>query len=386
MSMSITVVHHWAGCPKSANSKWQQFLAIIQRCQQEGWRNYLVWSRMPNDVGLVEPFREAGCEIVLQPRSRGNFDLASIWRTFRLVRRLRCDIFHCHNDHTSPLIGAFLARVPARVWSKLSMSCFYERNIDPRGLNRFYPSNRVSSWCSHRILALTEAVREEFISQGGSRNKTIVVSAPVDFERFASASGNGVREGLGLTGSDFVITAIGRAVPVKGWDILHRAFAETAGIYPNMHLLLVGSIDAPNERKFAERLRYLARETGCRERIHLLGHRADIAEILKASDIFAFPSRSDGQGLALVEAMAAGLPCVASRTGGIPELIQHDRSGLLFSRERTDVLAEQLLKLYRDPHLRQRLSHEALAVAKRYSMENYVEQVMKCYLSILHRV
>ncbi|NLX13665.1 MAG: glycosyltransferase family 4 protein [Phycisphaerales bacterium] len=379
------IIHYWAGCPKSANSKWQRFLAVIQRCREEGWRNYLVWSRMPDNPELIEPFRDAGCEIILQPRSRGNFDLASMWRTYRLLRRLQCDIFHCHNDHTSPLMGAAFAGVSARVWSKLSMSSFYERGVPPRGMERIYLSNRVSSWCSHRILTLTEAVRHEFIAQGGSRYKTVVIPAPVDVERFATASRNGVREKLGLTSSEFVITAIGHAVPVKGWDILLRAFAETARTYPNMHLLLVGSMDEPNDHEFAENLRCMARETGCRECIHLLGHRADIAELLKASDIFAFPSRSDGQGLALVEAMVAGLPCVASRAGGIPEVIQHNHSGLLFARERADELAEQLLRLYQDPHLRQRLSQEAMAVAKRFSMQRYVEQVMNCYIGLVRK-
>jgi len=153
MSRPITVVQYWAGCPKSPNSKWQRFLAIIQRCQEQGWRNYLVWSGMPENPALVEPFKEAGCEIILQPRSRRNFDFGSVWRTYRLLRSLKCDVFHCHNDHTSPLIGA--------------ASPYYEKGVSPKSLHRLMPSTRVSCICAHRILAISDEVGRELIETVG---------------------------------------------------------------------------------------------------------------------------------------------------------------------------------------------------------------------------
>lgn len=381
----IQVVHHWAGCPKSANSKWQRFLAVVRRCHQEGWRNILVLSRMPDDAALVEPFTDAGCEIVLQQRSRGNFDPASIRRTYRLLRRLKCDIFHCHNDHTSPLIGAALAHVPVRIWSKLSMSSHYERGEVPSGLQSLCLSNRISSRCSHRVLALTEAVRQEFISQGGSARKTVVVPGPVDVERFATVAGDGVREKLGLTDSDIVLTAVGHAVPVKGWDVLVRVFSQLAVDSSNLHLLLVGSTSSPEEAAFAESLRSMAAETGCLERVHMLGHRCDIAEILKASSVFVFPSRSDGQGLALVEAMAAALPCVAARVGGVPDVATDGENALLFERENVQDLTGRLRKLIEDEPLRRQLAFEASRRAEAFSMKVYTDTLLACYRSLLDR-
>jgi len=383
MSRLVTLVHYWAGCPKSANSKWQRFMAVVRRCRDEGRKNYLVWSGMPADPSLVEPFRDAGCEIVIQPRSRGNFDIASIWRTYRLLRHLKCDVFHCHNDHTSPLIGAALAGVPVRIWSKLSMSSFYERGETPRGFHKLHLSNRTSSLSCHKVLALTEAVRSEFLGQGGSADKTEVIPGPVDIDRFGKASGAGVREKLGLADSDIVITAVGHAVPVKGWDILIRSFNTLSVDKRNLHLLLVGSTAAPDEQLFADQLRSLAAESICGQ-VHFLGQRAEIPEILKASDIFAFPSRSDGQGLALVEAMAAGLPCVAARVGGIPEILTDGEDGVLFERESVQELAEHLAVLIVDESLRTRLASRALRRAEAFKMETYVERVFDCYRSLLN--
>ncbi len=382
MTQPVTAVQYWAGCPRSPNSKWRRFLALVQRCHEERWRNYLVLAGMPEDAALVAPFAQAGCRIVIQPRSRGNFDPVSIARTYRLLRRLKCDVFHCHNDHTSPLIGAVLARVPVRVWSKLSMSSFYEAGTLPRGLQRLHASNRVSSWCSHRVLALTETVRQEFSAQGGSYRKTRIVPAPVAVEQFAGAAAEGVREALHLTDSDFVITTVGHAVPVKGWDILLRAFARLSVSRHHLHLILVGSTSSEDERTFVEYLRSIVAQERI-DRVHFLGQRSDIAAILKASDLFVFPSRSDGQGLALMEAMASGLPCLAAATGGIPDIIAGDVNGLLFEKGSVTDLAEKLSRLIEDDALRLRLAAGAREAAQRYAMDKYVQTVFECYRSLL---
>jgi len=144
MSKSVSIVQYWGGCPQTPNSKWQRFLRIIQRCAEKNWRTYLIWSRMPEDLGLARPFQQAGCEILLQRRPKRNFDLRCALGTYRMLRHVQCDVFHCHNVHTSPLIAAVLARVPVRVWSKLAMSPYYEQGEKPRGLHRLVPGLRIS--------------------------------------------------------------------------------------------------------------------------------------------------------------------------------------------------------------------------------------------------
>ena len=193
MSRPVTVVQYWAGSPKSPNSKWQRFLAIIQRCREQGWRNYLVWSRMPENPALSEPIKKAGCEIILQPRSRRNFDVGSVWRTYKLLRRLKCDVFHCYNDHTSPLIGAALAGVPVRIWSKLAMSPYYEKNIGPKGLQRLALSSRVSCALSIRVLARSKAVRQELLADGAAPDKILITPVDVDTLLYGNISASDLR-------------------------------------------------------------------------------------------------------------------------------------------------------------------------------------------------
>lgn len=381
----ITLVQYWAGCPATPNSKWQRFLEVVRACGRQGWRTCMVWTSLPGDATLWRPFEQAGCRIILQPRPAGSIDPACIARTRRLLADLRCDIFHCHNVHTSPLIGAAMAGVPVRIWSVLAMSRAYEEGSVPRGVHRWAPSLRLSCGLATRVWAISRPVRRELLELGVAAGRVQVMPVPVDVDRCMHALPSPVRDELALGSSDLLVTTVGRAVPLKGWDLLVEAFARIGPGTGRAHLLLVGSISRPEEIAFAGRLRGLAARHGIAGRVHFLGQRTDIPGILKASDIFAFPSRSDGQGLALTEAMAAGLPCVAARAGGVPDLLQHGRNGLLFAREDVPGLAHHLECLLRDADLRQRLAAAAGRDSARFSMHAYVQRSLQGYTDLLRR-
>jgi len=386
MSRPITVVQWWPNYPKSPSSGLQRFIEIAQRCHEEGWRSYLVCTKMPDDTGLIEPFRKAGCELIVQPRQRREFDLACIWRTYRLLRRLRCDILHCNQAQTSLLIGAFLAGVPARVWSVLAMSPYYEKNTRPKGLHRLMLSNRVSGLLSHRILAISEAVGLELRRQGVPGESIDTVHVPVDYARFAEAVDGDIRHSLRLDPSLILITAVGHAFPVKGWDIALQAFARVLKEIPHVRLLLVGGIDTnEREKRYFQELTDLSKNLSVSDHVYFLGKRNDIPGILKASDIFIFPSRSEGMGSALIEAIAAGLPCIAARVGGIPDVITHGENGFLFERENVEELASHLIRLIEDQQLRERVASNASKRARAFSMEGYVDKVFECYKALLSR-
>ena len=379
----VGIVQYWGGCPQTPNSKWTRFLHVMRRCAEEGWRTHLVWSRMPDDPALSRPFLDFGCEIILQPRAHGNFDPACVWRTYKLLRRIECDVLHCHNVHTSPLIAAALARVPVRIWSKLAMSPCYERQDRPRRLHRLHLSDRLSVALAHRTLCISQAVAEELRQVTGRPDRLLVHPAPVDVDLYSNASGDGVRAELGVSESEIVIATVGRAAPVKGWDILIRAFGKLAEAVPEARLLLVGSTQTSGEADFADQLRDLVNLLALDGRVRFLGQRANIPQILAASDVFAFPSRSEGQGLALTEAMALGLPCVASKAGGIVDLVEDGKNGLLVDREDVDGLAEALVRLIQSEELRARLGKSAQQSARRFGLETAVTSLVCLYQNLL---
>jgi len=337
---------------------------------------------MPSNSVLVEPFREAGCEIIIQPRSRGNFDLLSIWRNFKLLRRLRCDIFHCHNDHTSPLISAALASVPVRVWSKLAMSSYYEKGIRPKGLHRLALSSRVSCTLSTRVLARSNAVREELIADGATPGKISITPVDVDIALYGNISEPDFRSKIGFSKSDLIITSVGHAVPVKGWDLLLSSFEDIAQENPEAILLFVGSIPSSNEIIFSKSLQDRVNLNGLSDKVFFLGHRDDIPRILAISDVFVLPSRSEGQPGALVEAMASSLPCVGTKVGGVPEVITDGHDGLLVNREDVGAMTQAITRLLENNNLRKSLGETAKETAKSFDITVSTERLFNVYMKL----
>lgn len=380
MQKEINIVHYWGGTPISRTSKWQSFLKLSEKCSEYGWKNWLVLSKKPDDLALITPFVEAGCNIVYHPRSKGSFDLMSIYRNLKLLRKIKCDVFHCYNDHTSPIIAAMLARVPVRVWSKLAMSSYYEQGTLPRGLKKLMPSTRITCLFSNRILAISDAARKEICEQAGFENKITIVNVPVSVERFIAATDTGLRGEFNLQQSDVVITAVGHFIEVKGWDIAIKAFAGVCEATPNTKLLLVGKKTSEN---FYQKICAKIKQYDLEERVFFAGNRSDIPEILKASDVFILPSRSEGTPAALVEAMATGLPCIATDTGGIPEVIVHGENGLMFRREDADDLAEKIISVISDSELQIQLIRAAQQDLQKFSVETYVDSVFSHYQNLL---
>ena len=263
------------------------------------------------------------------------------------------------------------------------MSPYYEQGAAPTGLHRLAPSIRASSALTHRVLAISRAVRDELIAFGANEDKALVWPQPVDIDRFADASAGDIRRELGLSAFDTVLTTVGQALQVKGWDILIGAFARISTTVPNAHLLLVGSTTGSEEADFARALYQRVTALRLENKVHFLGQRADVPQILRASDIFVFPSRSDGQGLALTEALAAGLPCVASRAGGIVDLVQDHDNGLLFEREDTNGLTACLEELLRDSDLRQRLADRGKQSVQALSLDRVTRRTIDLYEALL---
>ena len=380
LNNEINIVHYWGGVPLVPTSKWLRTLQLIDKCQTNGCNNWLVLSKKPDDLSLINPIIETGCKIIYLPRSKRNFDFGSIYRTFKFLREIKCHIFHCHNDHTSPIIGALLSSVPVKIWSKLSMSSAYETNNKLSGFGRLMASTRITCWCADQILAISDAVKKEVYEQVGFKKKIDVVHAPVPIDKYIQATGKGIREEFRIKQSEFLIVAVGHFAEVKGWDIAVDSFALVHKSYPNSKLFLIGK---KTSESFYQKIMAKIRDYGLSESVVLAGNRSDIPEVLKACDLFILPSRSEGTPASLIEAMAAGLPSIATSTGGIPEVIEHNVNGLLFQRDNSADLAEKIISLISNKVLRAKFSEMGQKNLHKYSLDVYVETVFSQYLQLL---
>lgn len=166
---------------------------------------------------------------------------------------------------------------------------------------------------------------------------------------------------------------VGRLVPVKGFDIAVRALAQLRAAFPEIRLVLVG--DGPER----SRLEQLAAASDNLSRVTITGAAGDVAPFLAASDVVIAPSRNEGMGRVLVEAMALGKPVVASRVGGVASVVSDGRSGVLVPPDDPGELARTLIELLCDPPRMEAYSTVAAERAEQFSLRVMQQGLLALY-------
>lgn len=297
----------------------------------------------------------------------------------RFIREQRIDVIHCilPNAYFYGTIAALLAGRTNIAMSRLSLN-LYQKNMpfyftaERKFLHRFV---KVAVGNAKSVLA-------DLVEEGIPKRKLFLLynGIVVDGYRPSSLRRSRAREELGLEANALVITAVGNLHPYKGHADLILAVARIAEDLPQpWRLLIAGSDRAGHEQV----LRRMITELNLEQRVTLLGHRDDIPEILAAADIHAMPSHEEGLPNSIIEAMASGLPVVASRVGGIPELVIEGENGILVGPHDVDGFAEALLTLAHDADLRMRIGEANMGrVRTHFSLEKSVSRYEELYGSL----
>jgi glycosyltransferase involved in cell wall biosynthesis len=260
---------------------------------------------------------------------------------------------------------------------------------DPR-LNRvkLCLSCMLDKWTSHlwggRWIAVSEYVKADAIQRISLPPEKIdVVYNGVEVKLFSNA-GEGprarLRAALGIKEDEPILLTLGRLHPQKGQLYMIQALPKILAAYPTTRLLIVGSGSAC----FQSALQAKAESLGIARNTFFLGIRRDVVDLLAACDLFVFPSILEGMGLALVEAMAAGRACVASRVGPIPEVVEEGETGLLVEPRNPEGLAAAVVELLSDPGRRSRMGRRAQERARRlFDIETCVQRLQNVYTKTL---
>lgn len=300
----------------------------------------------------------------------------------RYIRENRIDVVHCilPNAYFYGTIAALLSGRTNIVMSRLSLN-HYQKTMpfyftaERRFLHRFVKV----------AVGNAKSVLDDLVDEGIPERKLFLLynGIVVDGYRPSAERRARAREMLGLAPETLVVTAVGNLHPYKGHADLISAVARIADDLPSpWRLLIAGSDRAGHELV----LRRMISEFALEERVMLLGHRDDVPDLLAAADIHAMPSHEEGLPNSIIEAMASGLPVVASRVGGIPELVVEGENGLLVEPRDPDGLSAALLALARDPHRRARIGEANEArVRAQFSLERSVSRYEELYASLTTR-
>ena len=241
-------------------------------------------------------------------------------------------------------------------------------HLGPREIWAYRAMNRAFDG----ILTVSEAVRRGVIArQWAPEGRVRTVYNGVARASVESADKIGKKESLGLDPSALTVGTVASFRPVKGQEHLVRAAASVLRRVPDVQFVIVGAANGP----YYEKVRELITEAGLENRVYCLGERTDVPEIVPCFDVFALPSIEEGFSNALVEAMAAGVPPVATAVGGNREAVDNRRTGFLVPPADSEALADAIVALLVNPALRRRVSDAAMRVAAaRFGRERIMRQ------------
>jgi glycosyltransferase involved in cell wall biosynthesis len=313
-------------------------------------------------------------------------DINSFVSIFRILRKSKPDIVHTHTSKAGILgrLAAWMARVPIIIHTPHG-HVFYGHFGRPLS-KIFLQIEKLLGTITHHQIALTPEECNDYLRLRVSQpNNTSVIHSGVDLHRFSKGEKQRTRKRkeLGIPADSLVIGYVGWLIPIKGVTHLIRAMTNVTEKYPESLLVLVGKGDdkGAEEIKLKEQVESL----GLADKVLFLGWRSDVAEIMGCFDIFVLPSLNEGMGRVLVEAMAVGLPIVASRVGGIPDLIKDGRNGLLVPPADATALAKAVCALLEDKEKRKRMGKVGKKMCRPYSAEAMVEQIDDLYRQLLEK-
>ena len=226
--------------------------------------------------------------------------------------------------------------------------------------------DRVLAHFSTEIIAVSEAVKESLVKNGINSEKIRVIYNGIDLDRYSKDSSIDVREKFGI-GSEFVYLFVGRLIEQKGVDILLNAFAKV----PNGLLFIVG------DGKDKEKLISLAHALEVSSRVRFLGIREDIPDLLSMSNCFVLPSRYEGLGVVILEAMATGRAIIVSDFGPAREIIENERNGLIVPIGDLTALTTAMIRVSLDPVLCSKMANEAKNDSIKFSIQRHVDLLLK---------
>ncbi|HKB16446.1 MAG TPA: glycosyltransferase family 4 protein [Planctomycetota bacterium] len=364
----------------------KQAILLSKGLEAEGFETLLVAGTPGPDEGdLGEEARSKGIRLEILPSMRREVrplrDLRSLASLVSILRRERPAIVHTHTAKAGALgrTAAALCRVPVRLHTFHGHT--FQGYFGPVANRANLLAERALARRASRLLAVSERVFDDLVERRiAPPDRIVLLRAGLDLEPFLAVEGTRealtpFRSELGLDGKTPLLVCVGRLARIKRIDVLLRALSLLPS---DVHLALVG--DGPER----EPLYRLASGLGLQPRVHWCGWRRALPGIYASADLVVLSSDSEGLPLSLVEAMACGRATVATEVGGVPELLVHERTGLLVPPREPESLARAIGTLLGQRAVRAEMGARGRArVRERYAASRLLRETAALYRSLL---
>jgi glycosyltransferase involved in cell wall biosynthesis len=304
-------------------------------------------------------------------------DLRALWSLVRLFRQERPTIVHTHTSKAGILgrVAAWLAGVPIIIHTPHGHVFYGHFGVVCSWV--FQMIERVFARGTSKIITLTELEKQDHLQRHIGRERQFrSVFSGIDVAQYqgASEARKISRSRLGCSDEERIVGSVGWLTPIKGHQYLIQAISKLKPRYPNLQCHILGS------GPLQEELMKLAADLGIGSAIRFPGYRQDVPTYLAAMDIFVLPSLNEGMGRALIEAMAAGLPVVATNVGGIPAIVQDGSTGSLVPPGNSELLAKALDRYLQSPERAKDIGAAARAhITEKFDVSSLVRGVEGVY-------
>jgi glycosyltransferase involved in cell wall biosynthesis len=332
-------------------------------------RFYIVLAILREDGSLKSRLSGTGIEIIHLNRKK--FDPRTLLDLVKIIRGKKINLLHLYQYGSSNF---------GRIAGILTNTTVILHSGD---LNYEYPwyqmiSDRILRKATDYVLANSEAVKKSCVKIRGIDSSKIVVIpnaiSPDQLEYLDDEGSRDFKRNLGLSKASGIVGTVTRLHAVKGNDILLQAAEIVLNILPNTYFIIVG--DGPLRKELTD----MAQKLGIDGNVIFAGYQENVGAYLSIFDVMAIASNTEGFPLALLEAMTKGNAIVATRVGGMKELLSHGISGRLVAPRDPKALADEIINLLQHPEDRKKLGSRAREASQRYSIDRHLRMRQKIYV------
>lgn len=344
------------------------FVELAASFQDQGVRSIAL---IRGSGWVMDELKKRNVEVI-ELECKGSFNLRFLLSLISLIRARKVALIHSH------LLGSNVYSSLAGLLTATPVISTFHGSVDVQGKERFVAAKFWSiNLGSKAVVAVTRKLSEDLLSRTPvSPGKIHVIYNGIDTQKFSAPKNTALRETLGLSEKTLLIGALGNIRPAKDYMVAVKALDLMVERGIDVHLAIAGQGTGPLKDEIDE----YCRSKKLQNRVHLLGFVSDAPAFLAGIDIFMLSSKSEGHPLAITQAMAMGLPIVATICG-VEEILTHNQNACLVEKENPRALADAMLEMANDDARRERLARHA----KKTAVDNYDLGVMKQKYLALYR-